>query len=229
MRSAQMALLFFAALGSMCAAQSTPPPAQSAPAKAALPGAPPGSPLNQTSGTPGPDGKPVAIVSNGCVFSQYFGFSLRLPAGMTSASLSALPAGGININPTDLVLFVADRGYQIPNYTDDVVEAAVEYRGQGADASASNFLLQLRNRPAVPNGTLFADFDSAEFGAQRFARLPFQQTMPDGLVTYESIDAAQIRGYVVYFIFRSLDPDALARLEQSMATFAQGNQCVLRQ
>lgn len=225
MQSPCLAVLFLA-FSAACAAQTATPQAPSTlPARTARPGLAPESPIDQFAGGVGPDGRPAAVASHGCVFSKYFGFSYRLPAGMTSSTLAALPAGGTNVSASDFILFVEDRVFQTPNYTDDVAEAAAEYRGKGQDASASNFLLQLRNPTTAPNGSLFDDLDARQFGGQHFSRLRMQLAMPGGLFTYESIYATEMRGYVVHFLFKSLDPDALSLLEQSMSTFALGNQC----
>lgn len=222
MRLPLAALMLCAALSAVCVAQTAPP----APAQAAPAGPSPASPLNQFIGGPGPDGLPAAVVTNGCVVSKYFGFSYRLPPGMTHDDLSALPAGGTNISPTDFIFFVADRRYQMPNfYHDDVIEAAAAYRGKGPDAGASGFLRQVLNANVGQNGMLFSPTDPQMFDHQLFIKLPFQESMPVGLFTFESVYAAEMHGYVVYFIFKSRNSDALARLEQSMQSFTLGDHC----
>ena len=223
MRYTGVALVLCVSLGAACSAQTTVPASPSAPATASPR---PASPLDQTSSGPGPDGAPAAVISHGCVVSRYFGFSYRLPPNMTRDDFSTLPQGGADVNPGDFVLFLEDRRYQIPNfYHDEAVEAAAAYRGKGRDATAANFLRQLRNASVTRNDMLFGAIGPVTFGHQLFIKMPLQQTLPGGRSVYETVYAAEIRGYVVYFIFKSRDPDVLATLERSMQTFASSGQC----
>jgi hypothetical protein len=224
MRSPCLALFSCAMLAAACGAQTAPSPAPSPPAPAALPAASPTSPLNRFYGSPGPDGKPAAVVTNGCVYSQYFGFSYRLPSQATQENVTDLPAGGAGIGSGDVVFFVVDRRYQIPDFKhDDVAEAAAAWRGQDADPAA--FLRQFQGAAAPLGNMVFGQIEPMTAGGQPFFRLRFQQAINGGLYIYQSVYAARLRAYVVYFIFRSRNPEVLAQLEQTMETFAAGDRC----
>ena len=168
--------------------------------------------------TPAPDGTPGATFVQGCVTSHFFNFTYRLPDGMSLADMSRAPNGGNDPTGRNFVLFMAHRARGI---NQDVVNAAAEDRRQASDSSAASWMRALHNlnkrRQDIPTQ---GEVESVPIGDQQLARLRFQQSRDDGVITYESAYAIGVRGYVVYFIFGSIDQAALASLERSMGYFS---------
>jgi len=178
----------------------------------------------QNYSTLAPDGTPGATFAQGCVTSRFFNFAYRLPDGMSLADMSKSPNGGSDPTGKNFVLFMAHRARGI---NQDVVNSAAEDRRSAGDSSAASWIRALHNlnktRPDVPEQ---GEVESISIGEQQLSRLRFQQSRDDGMITYESAYAFGVHGYVVYFIFGSVDQAALASLERSMGYFSvKGGTC----
>lgn len=174
--------------------------------------------LAQNFTTPAPDGMASANFTGKCVTSSFFAFSYRLPEGVSLDDMSTAPNGGVDPTHRNFVLFKA---YHPRGANRDVVNAAAEDRRSASDQSASSWMRALHNwnatRKDVPKQ---GEVGTASIGTLVLAKLEFQQSRDDGAITYETAYAYATRGYVVYFIFGSVDKDALVQLEKSMESFS---------
>ncbi len=169
-----------------------------------------------------PDGTPGATFAKDCVASTFFNFSYRLPQGMSLQDMSGEPKGGNDPTGKNFILFTAHRSRGIDF---DVVDAAAEDRRSTTDPSAASWIRALHhwntNRSDVPDQ---GDVESITIGDQLFSRLRFRQSRNDGVITYEAAYAIGVRGFVVYFIFGSVDENALKLIEESMQSFSSGSE-----
>lgn len=169
--------------------------------------------------TVAPDGSPAAKFSNDCVSSNFFGFSYRVPKGMKFDDMSTAPNGGIDPSGKNFVIFKA---YSPRGSNRDVVNAAAEDRRATADPSAESWMRALHRWNASRADVLRqGDVETVKVGEVQFARLRFEQSRYDGVITYEAAYAVGAQGYVVYLILGSTDQSGLDSIEKSIGSFSQ--------
>src|SRR5580658_2249270 len=168
--------------------------------------------------TPAPDGTAGATFSQGCVTSRFFDFTFRVPSGMSFDDMSNAPNGGKDSTGLNFVIFMAHRDHGLNR---DVINVAAEDRRSKSDPSAASWMRALHqlntSRSDVP---VQGEVESIPVGDQQVSRLRFQQSRNDGVITYEAAYAVGVRGYVVYFIFGSIDQAVLTSMEKSMDSFS---------
>ncbi len=180
----------------------------------------------QSYSTKAPDGSPAATIADTCVSSQFFSFTYSLPQGISLQDLSSEPNGGSDPTGKNFVLFKA---YRDRDGKRDVIDAAAEDRRSSSDPSAASWMRALyrwnSKRTDVPYQ---GNVNSITIGRQQFSTLLFQQTRDDGVITYEAAYAIEIHGYVVYFIFGSVDQAILVSIERSIESFSpNGGACTV--
>jgi hypothetical protein len=170
--------------------------------------------------TAAPDGSPAANFADHCAISKFFQFSLNLPQDEGLADLSLEPDGGADPTGRTFVLFKSFRAYGINR---DVIDVAAEDRRAASDPSAASWMRALHNlnshRKDVPSQ---GEVEYLTIAGQDFARLRFQQSRDDGVITYEAAYAFGIRGYVVFFMLGSVSQGRLGILEKTFDSFSSG-------
>jgi hypothetical protein len=167
--------------------------------------------------TPAPDGSTSATFAADCVSSRFFDFSLRVPERMSFDDQPKAPESGKDDTRLNFVIFTAHRPH---GANKDVVVAAAEDRRSAPDSGAASWMRALHDlnttRSDVPTQ---GEVESVSAGDQKFSRLRFQQKREDGVITYQSAYAVGVRGYVIYFVFGSVDQNTLHSMEESMNSF----------
>jgi hypothetical protein len=176
--------------------------------------------VGQNYTTPAPDGSPAATFAAHCVTSKFFQFGYKLPEDEELADLSLEPDGGVDPTHRTFVLFKSSRAYGISR---DVIDVAAEDRRTANNPSAASWMRALHNlntnRKDVPAQ---GEVEYLTIAGQDFARLRFQQSRDDGVITYEAAYAFGARGYVVFFMLGSVDQARLGLLEKTFDSFSPG-------
>ena len=122
---------------------------------------------------------------------------------MTPKDMDQAPNTGNDPTHRNYVLFMASRDRKL---SQDVVDVAAEDRRSAADPSAASWMRALHHWNATRSDVpAQGEVGSISVGGQELSQLHFQQTRADGVVTYEAAYAFGVKGYVVYFIFGSVD------------------------